>query len=124
MKQLTTRFTVVTVLIFGACGTLTLPPSAAAGPVDHLFAGIGEFELGNGDKRTIANNKTDKVYRICVVRSGSHKLSVEVMFDDATETIDQGNCADVEGKHIVVRPTGKMEHGWVLAGRYHLIQPN
>lgn len=124
MKQQTNKSITVMALVLSVCGTLAFPAAAAAGPVDLLFSGIGEFELGNGDQRTIAHHKTDKVYRICVVRSTSEPLTVQVMFDDKTETIEQGSCADIEGKRIVVKPSGKMAHGTFLVGRYHLIEPS
>jgi len=125
LKQQSNTSVAVVALLLSVCGTLAFPVSVrAAGPVDLLFSGIGEFELADGDKRTIAHHKTDKVYRICVVRSTGDALSVVVTFDDGTETIAQGSCADIEGKRIVVTPSGKMAHGSFLVGRYHMIEPD
>ncbi len=86
----------------------------------------GEFVLGNGDDKTIAHAKTDKHYRICVGRGSKYdrkeQVPLKVMHDDLTTVVMPGDCADVEGKEIKVKPDGKLDEDYVLMGRFHKLK--
>jgi len=85
--------------------------------MDPVLASAHEFELENGDAKTIANHKVAEPYRVCV-SSKSDPVSVAVRYDDATRTLHAGECADVTAKHIVVAPGERMKRDEVLIGKF------
>ncbi len=121
--------------------TLVLPFTLAAGlaavPLAHsldreMFDPLydmlppGEFVLGNGDDKTILHAKTDKHYRICAQRGSNYErkeqVPIDVVHDDITTRVMPGDCADVEGKEIKIKPGGKLEDDYVLMGKFHKLR--
>lgn len=86
----------------------------------------GEFVLGNGDDKTIVNAKTDKHYRICAGRGSRYErkdqIPIKVAHDDKTTVIKPGDCADVEGKEITVKPGGKLDEDFILDGKFYQLR--
>jgi hypothetical protein len=85
------------------------------------FVHAGEFVVGDGMTKGIANNKTDKMYRICVEAS-KESVPLNVMYDGQKSTVSPGDCADFEAMKIRVSAAGSLGPDEVLIGRYHHIQ--
>ena len=92
---------------------------------DPIYGALppGEFVLGNDDDKTIVNAKTDKHYRICAGRGSKYErkeqIPIKVVHDGKTTIVNPGDCADVEGKEITVKPGGKLEEDFILDGRFY-----
>ncbi len=83
----------------------------------ELLAMSGEFEIGNGETKSIVHHKTDSHYRICV-HSARHSVPLKVNFDGKQDTIAPGDCADFEAMDIRIAPGGKLDQDVVLIGKY------
>lgn len=89
---------------------------------DPLLASVGEFEVGNGESKSIAHHKDNAPYRICV-RKARHSVPLKVLYDGREDVVSAGDCADFEAKNIRIEPAAKLETDMVLIGRYHYLKP-
>ncbi|MCB1675406.1 MAG: hypothetical protein KDI01_03905 [Halioglobus sp.] len=114
-----------------ALGLVTVPVAYGLDSAmlsDPIYEALppGEFVLGNGDDKTIVNAKTDKTYRICAGRGSKYErkdqIPVKVVHDGKTTMVNPGDCADVEGKEITVKPGGKLEEDFILDGKFHRLK--
>jgi hypothetical protein len=86
-------------------------------PDASLLASAGEFELGNGDAKVIANRSVAARYRICV-KQNSLSVPVKVTADGVDKTVATGQCDTVSGKHIRIAPAMRLAQDAVLIGKY------
>ncbi len=84
---------------------------------DELLQEAGEFQLGNGDSRTIADAKTPEPYRVCVAK-GPDSVPVTAQYDDQERTIGVGDCADLTAKRIRLQPAAHLNEDEILIGKY------
>lgn len=97
---------------------LALPRTVAAQTFDDsILSAYGEFEIDNGQTKTLAHTKHDRDYRICV-HKGADNVPLKIMHDGMESMVYPGDCADVEGMVIQATPGKKLEQGVVIIGRY------
>ena len=77
----------------------------------------GQFELGSGQTKLIASDKTDHDYRICV-RSAKHGVPLKVVHDGASSLVKPGACENFQAARITIAPKGALDSDTVLLGRY------
>jgi hypothetical protein len=99
-------------------GLSTLPIANAQSVYDSMLATVGEFEVGNGETRSIAHHKKEKEYRICVENS-RQSVPLKVMYDGKEDTVAVGSCVDYEAMDIKVAPGAKLPSDMVIMGKFH-----
>lgn len=83
----------------------------------------GELFVANGQTKTVAHNKTDHDYRICV-RQAPDTIGLTVNHDGTQTTVYPNDCADFEAKVLTVTPTGRIPSpDTALAVRFRMLRP-
>lgn len=101
-----------------AAATLLIAGLTSAQGFDaELLRAYGQFEIGNGQLKTLARGKHDRMYRICV-RKSDHSIPLKVMHDDVASMVYPGDCSDIEGMKIEITPGAKLDEDMTLVGRY------
>jgi len=108
-----TRFSISTAAMLLLAGL-----ASAQGFDDEIMRQFGQFEISDGQTKTLAYGKHDRMYRICVHQS-AHAIPLKVMHDNLQSMIYPGDCADVEGMRIQIAPGAKLGEEMTLFGRYH-----
>jgi hypothetical protein len=92
-------------------------PSLADGVDDALLRTVGEFQIGNGDTKIIADQSVPEPYRVCVAK-GPDVVPVKASYDGQERTINVGDCATLTAKVIRLSAAGKLKEDEVLIGKY------
>ena len=82
-------------------------------PLLHLQ---NRFDIASGEVLAIADDKSDKPYRVCV-RNSWHMVPLNVIHDGMTTTVDEGRCANFEAKSISISPAKQLANNEVLSGQ-------
>ena len=118
MKITTLVATTAATALMGFSALATTAHAEEWESVDHTIMEMaGEFELGNGETHSIAHQKTEKEYRICV-KKARHSVPLKVMYDGKEDVVAAGNCTDFEAMNIKVAPAAKLDNDMVIIGKY------
>ena len=103
------------VAMIGA-GLMAGASTAKADPTDVLLARIGQFQLDNGETRTMLGRAAVKAYRVCM-EEGRGAVSLKVTYDGIEAFVAPGECQLIEATKIKLASATRLEDGMTLIGR-------
>jgi hypothetical protein len=87
---------------------------------DALLRESRQFELGNGDAKTISHHGEMMEYRVCV-RDIRDSIPVKVVHDSRSTVVYPGGCADIPARRIALAPGAALPNDTVLLGHYKFL---
>ena len=99
------------------CAVLDTRPAAAEMFDGGMIRPNGEFEIGNGDVKYIADRRKPTTIRVCV-NEAKHTVPLKVTSDHQDQLIAPGDCSDVTGARIMLTPGARLEPEFVLVGKW------
>jgi hypothetical protein len=99
-KQSASLIVVGTALLLGSAGLAVAQSEYPSGfGIRSGVGAYGQFDLNPKESQTIVELDESAPYRVCIVG----KSSTIIVDDTKKNTLDQGDCYDVQGKKIVVQ---------------------
>lgn len=96
--------------------------SSEGNVADSILSMEGEFEVSNGDRFVLMHKRTPTEGRICV-KDVPGVIPLKVTVDGESQSIVDGRCSNVIGKHIEVAPGAKLASSDdVLLGRFERVK--
>ena len=102
------------VAVIGA-GLMVVAPAAQADPTDALLARVGQFQLDNGETKTMRGRAAVKAYRVCM-EEGRGAVSLKVTFDGNEAFVAPGECQLIEATKIKLASATRLAEGMTLIG--------
>jgi hypothetical protein len=99
------------------CAVLGTRPAAAEMFDGGMIRPNGEFEIGNGDVKYIADRRKPTTIRVCV-NEAKHTVPLKVTSDRQDQLIAPGNCSDITGSRISLSAGARLEPEFVLVGKW------
>lgn len=91
---------------------------ASAGGNDTLLAHWGQFQLDNGESKTVIRGDKLKAYRVCM-DEGTDAVALKVTFDDQEVVVEPGECQLIEATKVKLASAGKLQQGMTLIGSFN-----
>jgi len=110
------RYLCVTVVI-GAI-LMAGAPVARADSQNTLLANWGQFQLDDGDTKTLRRGSATKAYRVCL-DDGAAAVPLKVTFEGQEAIVVPGECQLIEANKIRLTSAGKLQEGMTLIGRFN-----
>ncbi|MBL8202105.1 MAG: hypothetical protein JNK40_14145 [Chromatiales bacterium] len=101
------------VAVIGA-GLMAVTPTALA-DTDVLLARVGQFQLDNGESKTMRARAAIKAYRVCM-EEGRGAASLKVTYDGKEALVAPGECQLIEAATIKVASATRLDDGMTLIG--------
>jgi len=101
-------------VVIGA-GLMGVVSTAWADPSDALLARVGQFQLDNGESKTMRGRSTIKAYRVCM-EEGQGAVPLKVTYDGAEAFVAPGECQLIEATKIKLASAARLPEGMTLIG--------
>lgn len=98
-------------------GLLAGAPVAEADPTDTLLARVGQFQLDNGETRTVQRKSAVEGYRVCM-EEGRYAVPLQVTYDGKVATVQPGECQLIEATRIRLASATRLHNGTTLIGSF------
>lgn len=105
------------VAVIGA-GLLGSASFARADATDALLAAVGEFQLDNGETRTVMRGAAIKGYRVCMDEDPA-AVPLKVTFDGQEAIVEPGECRVIQATKIRLASASKLQDGMTLIGSFN-----
>ena len=109
------------IAMVACCAMLGAGPAAAEMFDGGMLRPDGEFEIGNGDVKYIADRRKPTTLRVCV-NEAKHTVPLKVTSDRQDRLIAPGNCSDVTGSKISLSAGARLEPEFVLVGKWSRVR--
>jgi hypothetical protein len=100
--------------VIGA-GLMGVASTTLADPTDALLARVGQFQLDNGESKTMLGRPTIKAYRVCM-EEGHGATSLKVTYDGTEAVVAPGECQLIEATKIKLASATRLPEGLTLIG--------
>ncbi len=105
---------VVVAIIVGLLGGMRVAEADAA---DALLASIGQFQLDNGESKTVQRSAAVKAYRVCM-DEGYKAVPLQVTHDGKVTVVAPGECQLIEANKIKLASAAPLARGMTLIGSF------
>lgn len=95
-------------------GLMTMVTLARA-DTDVLLARVGQFQLDNGESKTMRGRAATKAYRVCM-EEGRGAASLKVTYDGKEALVAPGECQLIEAAMIKLASAARLPEGMTLIG--------
>ncbi len=102
------------VAVTGA-GLALVASTSRADPTDALLARVGQFQLDNGETKTMVGRPTIKAYNVCM-EEGRGAVALRVAYDGNEAIVAPGECQLIEATRIRLAGASRVEDGMTLIG--------
>ena len=92
-------------------------PVAVADPTDSMLASLGEFQLRNGDTKTVMRGAAIKAYRVCM-DEGAEAVPLKVTYDGMEVLVEPGECQLIQARTIKLASAARLHNGMTLIGSF------
>jgi len=99
-------------------GLIGSAPMAQADTTDTLLARLGEFQLDNGETRTVLRGGAIKGYRVCM-DEGPDAVALRVTFDGQEAIVEPGECQVIQATKIKLASAARLHDGMTLIGSFN-----
>ena len=106
---------VVAVIGAGLLGGSSL---AQADTTDTLLASVGQFQLDNGEAKTVLRGAKVKGYRVCM-EEVPEAVPLKVTYDDKVVMVEPGECQLIMATKIKLASASKLHDGMTLIGSFN-----
>lgn len=101
------------ITVIGA-GLMAVATTAHA-DTDALLARIGQFQLDNGESRTVRGRQSTRAYKVCM-EDGRHAAALKVTYDGKEALVAPGECQLIEATTIKLASATRLADGMTLIG--------
>lgn len=102
------------IAVIGA-GLTVVASTSRADPTDVLLARVGQFQLDNGETKTMVGRPSIKAYNICM-EEGRGAVPLKVTYDGNEAFVAPGECQLIEATKIKLASATRVENGMTLIG--------
>jgi hypothetical protein len=106
---------VVAVIGAGLLGGSSL---AQADATDTLLASVGEFQLDNGETKTVLRGAEIKGYRVCMDEAPD-AVPLKVTYDGKVAIVEPGDCQLIMATKIKLASAAALHDGMTLIGSFN-----
>lgn len=106
---------VVAVIAAGLLGWSSL---AQADATDTLLASVGEFQLDNGETKTVLRGAQVKGYRVCMDEDRD-AVTLKVTYDGKVALVEPGECQLIMATKIKLASAARLHDGMTLIGSFN-----
>ncbi len=96
-------------------GLMAGAATVQADPTDALLARVGQFQLDNGETKTMLGRPTIKAYNVCM-EEGRGAVSLKVTYDGKEAVVAPGECQLIEATRIKLASATRVQDGMTLIG--------
>jgi hypothetical protein len=94
------------------------PLLATAGSADRLLASFGQFQLDDGEAKTVMRGAAIKGYRVCM-DDDAGAVPLKVRFDGQEVVVEPGECQLIQATKIKLASASKLNDGMTLIGSFN-----
>jgi hypothetical protein len=98
-------------------GLAAAAPAVKADATDTLLASVGQFELGNGETKTVKRGTQVKAYRVCM-DEGRYAVPLKVTYDGKEAIVEPGECHLIEAAKVKLASATRLRNGTTLIGSF------
>jgi len=106
---------VVAVIGAGLLGGSSL---AQADATDTLLASVGQFQLDNGETKTVLRGTKVKGYRVCMDEA-PNAVPLKVTYDGKEAIVEPGECQLIMATKIKLASASRLHDGMTLIGSFN-----
>lgn len=93
-------------------------PVVRADATDMLLARSKQFQLENGEAKTVIRRGKTKEYRVCM-EDGPKAVPLKVSYDGGEAVIAPGECRMIQARNIKLGIEGRLHKDMTLIGRFN-----